>query len=268
MHAEPDPALIAGLRADLDEARYSVEGLEAAWGPVAAEALGRDDAVPALLELERGPATRAGTLGALFVLGAARSVAEVDAALVRIGAAGAERLGMLRIEDGAVRALVDLRPYALADESGVAAWWIASDPGELALGGELLEEEGKLGREGRSQEAVRFVEHLLNSRTCAVSDVVPAVDVQRHRRPDNGEWQVRSLGERTKNFARPSDHSFWFDLIRSQSLPGVAIMTCGRLRSSIAWVCMSIPPTITVECRFTAAPSTRNCSEIWNASSL
>jgi SAM-dependent methyltransferase len=137
---DPDPQLVAGLRADLDDARYSVEGLEAAWGPVAAEALGRDDPVPALLELARRATTPAGTLGALFVLGAGRPVAEVAAALPRIGAAGAERLGLVRSEGALVTALVDLRPYAVADELGVSSWWIASDQGEMALGRELPEE--------------------------------------------------------------------------------------------------------------------------------
>lgn len=140
VQASPDPELIAALRADLDAARYTVEGLEAAWGPVAADALGRDDPEPALRELDRRPVGPAGTLGALFVLGASRPVAELDAALPRTGSRGAARLGLVR-EDGTTAApLVDLRPYALADESGVAAWWIASDRGEMALGGELPEE--------------------------------------------------------------------------------------------------------------------------------
>ncbi|MGN6444317.1 DUF7059 domain-containing protein [Amnibacterium sp.] len=140
MQRQPDLDLIAGLRADLDDARYTVDGLEAAWGPVAAEALGRDDPEPALAELELRPWSPSGTLGALLVLGAPRSVPEVDRALPRTGARGAARLGLVSIEDGIVHATVDLRPYALADESGVASWWIASDPGEIALGGELPED--------------------------------------------------------------------------------------------------------------------------------
>ncbi|GAA2754198.1 DUF7059 domain-containing protein [Amnibacterium kyonggiense] len=140
MQRDPDPQQIADLRADLDDARYTVDGLADAWGPIAAEALGRDDPEPALAALERRPATPAGVLGALFVLGAARPVGAVDSALPRLGAAGAERLGLVRVDGDAVRAVVDLRPYALADESGVASWWIASDPGEMALGGELPEE--------------------------------------------------------------------------------------------------------------------------------
>lgn len=139
MLAAPDPDLITALRADFDDARFTVEGLEAAWGPVAAEALGRDDPVPALLELDRRPASPAGTLGALFVLGAPRPRQEVERALPRTGVLGASRLGLVRIDPSGVVPLVDLRPYALADGSGVAAWWIVSDPREAALGGELPE---------------------------------------------------------------------------------------------------------------------------------
>jgi methylase of polypeptide subunit release factors len=135
-----DPPLLAALAADLRDAPYGVEGLEGAWGPVAAEALGRDDPEAALAELERRPFSAAGVLGALFVLGAPRSVAEVDRALPALRAEGAARLGLVRTEGARVLPLVDLRPYALADESGVAAWWIASDPGEMALGAELPED--------------------------------------------------------------------------------------------------------------------------------
>ncbi|WP_375388290.1 methyltransferase [uncultured Amnibacterium sp.] len=139
MTIRPDDDLLAGLAADLDAARYTVEGLEAAWGAVAAEALGRDDPEPALAELRRRPFSAAGLLGALLVLGTPRSRAEVDRALPRTGAEGAERLGLVRLDGDLVLPDVDLRPYALADGSGVAAWWIASDPGETALGTELPE---------------------------------------------------------------------------------------------------------------------------------
>ena len=72
----------------------------------------------------------------------------------------------------------------------------------------------------------------------------------------------------TRNLTRPRFHSPWLLLIKSTSRPGVAMRTCGRFFSSMAWCIMSIPPTMTAECRLTAAPSTRNCSEIWKASSL
>ncbi|MDQ1741364.1 MAG: hypothetical protein QOE53_3016, partial [Pseudonocardiales bacterium] len=136
----PDPQLIDRLRTDLTSAEYSVDGLEAAWGPVAAAALGRDDPVPALAELDRRPASPARTLGRLFVLGRPASPAAVRDALPVLGLDGAEELGLVRSEDGLVHPRVDLRPFAIADEAGVAAWWIVSDLGELALGSELPEE--------------------------------------------------------------------------------------------------------------------------------
>mmetsp|Transcript_79926 Transcript_79926/g.117086 ORF Transcript_79926/g.117086 Transcript_79926/m.117086 type:complete len:279 (+) Transcript_79926:754-1590(+) len=57
------------------------------------------------------------------------------------------------------------------------------------------------------------------------------------------------------------------DLIWSASRPGVAITTCGRLHSSVAWRIMSSPPTTTVRRSPMDEPSAANCSSIWNASS-
>jgi methylase of polypeptide subunit release factors len=136
----PDQSDVDAVRTDLRAAPYSVDGLEAAWGRTAADALGRDDPVPAFLALERADPTPAGTLGRLFVLGGSAPVAEVDAALPTAGTAGAARLGLVRVEEGVVHPLVDLRPYAVADELGVSSWWIVSDQGEVALGHELPEE--------------------------------------------------------------------------------------------------------------------------------
>lgn len=130
---------VGALRADLLAARYSVDGLEAAWGAVAAAALGRDDPEPALAELARRPSTATGALASLFVLGTSRPRATVEEALPRLGVAGAVALGLVRLQGDTVEPLVDVRPYALADFSGVASWWIVSDPGEMALGGELPE---------------------------------------------------------------------------------------------------------------------------------
>ncbi len=171
---DPDPVLIAALRMDLDAARYTVEGLEAAWGPVAAEALGRDDPVPALRELDRRPTTPAGTLGALLVLGARRSVDDLDAALPRLGSAGAAALGLVEIEGGSATGLVDLRPYALADISGVASWWIASDPGEMARGGELPEEHVL----GAGSASTTLAQILVGTGTGAVLDLGTGSGVQ------------------------------------------------------------------------------------------
>lgn len=135
-----ETALIDALRADLDAAGYTVDGLETAWGAVAAAALGRDDPDAALAALARRPRSPIGTLARLFVLGDAVEREEAEGALPRLGVAGAERLGIVAVEGQRVRGLVDLRPYALADEAGLASWWIVSDPGEAAVGGELPEE--------------------------------------------------------------------------------------------------------------------------------
>lgn len=132
--------LIDALRADLHAAAYTVDGLDSAWGRVAGEALGRDDPDAALAALVRRPPAPAGLLARLFVLGDPLDREEVRAALPRLGLAGAERLGLVAVDGSRVRGLVDLRPYALADEAGLSSWWIVSDPGEAAVGGELPEE--------------------------------------------------------------------------------------------------------------------------------
>ncbi|MET0303093.1 MAG: methyltransferase, partial [Microbacteriaceae bacterium] len=129
------PDLIDRLRADLDAAAYTVDRLRTLWGDSADDALTRGDRVPALRAL--GEATPAGTLARLFILGMPGRVADVEAALPTLGASGAERLGLLRADDDALVPLVDLRPYSVVDASGVAAWWIVSDLGEIATGGEL-----------------------------------------------------------------------------------------------------------------------------------
>ena len=137
---EPDPTLVERLRADLGAADLSIDGLDAAWGPVAAEALGRDDRVPALLAL-RGASSAVAVLARLFVLGTPVPVEEVAAALPRLGVQGAAGLGLLAVEGPLARPLVDIRPFAVAEEPGdVASWWIVSDLGAPALGGELPED--------------------------------------------------------------------------------------------------------------------------------
>lgn len=150
-----DPTLVARLRADLEVSGYTVEGVEAALGPVAASALHREQALPALRASERDAADGAAqpavlTLTRLFVLGRAVPAAALDAALPTLGSAGAAELGLVALSGtqataaadrpGAaptVRPLVDLRPYAVHDARGPVDWWLASDLGELATSGRL-----------------------------------------------------------------------------------------------------------------------------------
>ncbi|WPF81894.1 methyltransferase [Sanguibacter sp. 4.1] len=159
-----DPALVALLRADLQASGFTVEGVEDALGPVAAAALHREQALPALRASApqvpaathasgaspSGPAAPAAlvvparsavlTLTRLFVLGREVPARDLDAALPGLGSAGAQELGLVALDDPTdltaagpvVRPLVDLRPYSAHDARGPVDWWLASDLGELA----------------------------------------------------------------------------------------------------------------------------------------
>nr|WP_129339695.1 methyltransferase [Cellulomonas endophytica] len=136
-----DDAGAAALRADLADAGYTVDGVEELLGPVAASALHRGEAVPALRATD-GRDEPVATLVRSFLLGEAVPVAAVAAALPRLGVAGAAAAGLVgaagAAPDDGVRARVDLRPYAVEDGLGEggdgAGWWVLSDLGELATG--------------------------------------------------------------------------------------------------------------------------------------
>ncbi|HUX71240.1 MAG TPA: SAM-dependent methyltransferase, partial [Cellulomonadaceae bacterium] len=148
-----DPDLLARLRDDLASAGYTVAGVDELLGPLASAALHREEPVPARRATSPSGPTGAdprSTLVRAFVLGCAVTRRALEAALPRVGTAGAERLGLVVAAgaepDDAVGAAVDLRPYAMsdgsdgsdgADGSGAVDWWIASDLGELATGRSL-----------------------------------------------------------------------------------------------------------------------------------
>ncbi|MGM7424125.1 DUF7059 domain-containing protein [Cellulosimicrobium sp. CpK407] len=129
------------LRADLAAAGFTVDGVERVLGPVASAALHREQAVPARRALRGREGDPTAALAALFLLGDDVPRAAVDAALGRTGVDGARRLGLVEAagaaDDDAVRALVDLRPYAASDAAGPVTWWLSSDLGELATGRRL-----------------------------------------------------------------------------------------------------------------------------------
>ncbi|MGO4690688.1 DUF7059 domain-containing protein [Glaciibacter sp. 2TAF33] len=163
--------LIDQLRTDLTAANYSVAALTGLWGVDADAALHRNQRVPALRALaalreRRGGAEPTATLAQLFVLGLPAARSDLEAALPTLGAAGAERLGLVSPDvtcsadlsrsadptrsadpsrsaeptnSASVRPLLDLRPYSFIDAHGAGSWWIASDLGELALGHPLGE---------------------------------------------------------------------------------------------------------------------------------
>jgi methylase of polypeptide subunit release factors len=98
--------------------------------------------VPALLAL-RGNDAPIAALARLFVLGDPVPVATAAAALPALGLQGAEALGLLRRDGDRIAPALDIRPFALADDvaaaagAAVSSWWVVSDLGQLALGGEL-----------------------------------------------------------------------------------------------------------------------------------
>ncbi|MEZ0492430.1 methyltransferase [Kineococcus sp. TBRC 1896] len=152
----PAPAgpleLLAGLRADLRAADYTVEGVAALVGDVASAALDREQPLPAL-RATAGSREPAAVLLRCATLGRAVTRAELDAALPRTRTAGAAALGLVAAAgegpDDEVRPLVDLRPYSVDDAGGVAQWWLVSDLGELATG-EALSADHVLGVGGAS----------------------------------------------------------------------------------------------------------------------
>jgi methylase of polypeptide subunit release factors len=185
-----DPDLLARLRADLATSDFTVDRLSGpdAWGPGAGAALFRGERVAARRALVRSaslvPSLRpAATLAMLFVLGWEQPVDEVEAALPTLGTDGARRLGLVDVVGDEVRARVDLRPYSFVDTAGEASWWIASDLGELALGG-ALREDHVLGVGGASATLAglmipRTVDRALDLGTgCGIQ----AMHVARHAR--------------------------------------------------------------------------------------
>ena len=153
-----DPALIARLAADLTAADFTVDGLNELWGEDAAAALHRGQRVPALRAGARRIASqsrdasadeavlRRFLLAKALVLGYPVDPAALDRALPTLTAAGAVAVGLV---DASGTPLLDLRPYSVVDARGVAAWWIASDLGELALG-HAIPEHHVLGVGGAS----------------------------------------------------------------------------------------------------------------------
>ena len=135
--------LVDALRSGLTAAGYTVDGVGEALGDVASAALHREQTVPArraLADVAPVHEPRA-ALARLFLLGDEVPRAGLDRALPGLGTAGAARLGLVaaagEADDDAVRAVVDLRPYAAVDAGGEASWWLASDLAELATGGRL-----------------------------------------------------------------------------------------------------------------------------------
>jgi methylase of polypeptide subunit release factors len=124
------------LASDLRAISYTVDGVAELLGESASAALSRDQIIPALLVSERlskdgGESARAlSVIVRLWLLAVPQSPSDVDFALPTVGAQGLARLGLITLEAGVARAMVDLRPYgweANEDGSAGAELWVASD---------------------------------------------------------------------------------------------------------------------------------------------
>ena len=127
--ASSDPRLLADLAADLAALDFSVDGVAAMLGAQAWAAFDRDQLVPAVLATARlleDPAR--GRLAAVvrcWLLGGAVEPGQLAPAFPRTGLDGLAALGLVEHDGGALRAAVDLRPYAF----GGTELWVASDLG-------------------------------------------------------------------------------------------------------------------------------------------
>lgn len=148
-----DPALIACLRSDFDDAGWYVDALKQVVSQRALTALGREQRVPALVEL-RAQTAPISVLTRLFMLGDTVAGQQLDQALPTCGVAGAVSLSLVQpVADSSspsrYRATVDLRPYSAvipdvmvgggsdSDSTRQLNWWIASDLTSMVTGGAL-----------------------------------------------------------------------------------------------------------------------------------
>jgi methylase of polypeptide subunit release factors len=131
-----DTAAAAALARDLDAADYRTDAVRAAWGDLPDRAIGQGLRGPALAALE-GRTDPLAVVCRLLGVGAAASVAEVEAAFPACGVAGLIALDLVQVAGEVVVATALVRPQAFADGRGEVEWWIASDLDEAALGGEL-----------------------------------------------------------------------------------------------------------------------------------
>ncbi len=189
-----DPALVRALRDDLAAAGYTVDGVQALLGPLAANALLREQAIPAQ-RVTAGSDSPLATVVRLFALGDPVDVAEVGTALPTLGVAGAVALRVARTEGDALVATCDLRPHA----SDTHGWWVASDLSEVVTG-RPLDVDHVLGIGGASTTLAQWtprtrVERALDLGTgCGVQ----ALHLSTHA----GDVTVTDVSARALAFAR------------------------------------------------------------------
>ncbi len=204
--AEPSGAggLVPALRADLLASGFTVDGVGDLLGEVASAALHREQAVPVrrVLASARADDPRV-ALARLFLLGDDVPRAAVDRALAGVGTTGAARLGLVTAagagDDDAVRAAVDLRPYAAEDARGPVEWWLASDLGEVATGGRLAGDH-VLGAGGAS---ITLAQVTMRTPTGRVLDLGTGCGIQALHAARHAEAVVGTdISRRALGFAR------------------------------------------------------------------
>lgn len=122
-----DPALLEQLREDLAAADFRVDAVRERLGGLAADALGREQPLPAR-RVVAGASDPLGVLIGCFGLGLPIPADTLGAALPRTGVTGAIALRIVEPHGAHLVATCDLRPYG--DDLG-HSWWIASDPPAL-----------------------------------------------------------------------------------------------------------------------------------------
>lgn len=142
-----ETSLVNALRRDLLAAEWTVDVVDGLLSPMAQAAMGRDQLVPAILEM-RTQTSPAAVLTRLFVLAQPVKPGELEYALPTLGVEGGVDLGLMVTgsENGVdvCRAVVDLRPHTalipIHDEDGEASpvrrfeWWVASDLSQAQTG--------------------------------------------------------------------------------------------------------------------------------------
>lgn len=194
-----DEGALTALRTDLERSEFTRERVEGLVGDVASAALHRGQRLPALRAARQQDHPAAVLLRA-FMLGDTVTRAELDRALPGTGAAGAERLGLVRTAgagaEDAATAVVDLRPYAVTDGAGTARWWVASDLGELATGA-VLRADHVLGIGGASLTLAQVTARTPRRRTLDLGTGcgVQALHASRHsERVVATDISARALG--------------------------------------------------------------------------
>lgn len=124
--------LVGALRADLRAAAFTVAGVTDRLGSLAAEALHRENVIPAD-RASRGARDPLGLLIRLFLLAQPVSSVDVTRALPRLGLSGLVELGLAAAAGDQVSSLAEVRPYG----DSAREWWLASDHGEAVRPGPL-----------------------------------------------------------------------------------------------------------------------------------